>query len=222
MPRIARVTTAGYPHHVTQRGNNRETVFFDDEDRCFYKAKLRIFCESCRVDILSYCLMNNHIHLLALPMEEGSLTNCLGRTNLVYTQYINRKYRRSGRLWQNRFFSVIVDQDTYLWSVLRYIELNPVKAGIVDDPRDYQWSSCRATIEGKDDDLVKSPLNLSDREAYRLFLMERDSGIDEKIRRATSTGRPLGSTDFVESLEKLFARKLTAGRVGRPKMGKCP
>jgi len=229
MPRIARVTSPGYPHHITQRGNNREDVFFDDEDRSFYKSTLKSYCESCRVDILAYCLMSNHIHLLAVPLEESALACCVGRTNLLYTQYVNRKYRRSGRLWQNRFYSVIVDDDMYLWSVMRYIELNPVKAGIVKDPLAYPWSSCRATVGVIEDELVKSSLWLdtSERAAYGRFVMQQDLAMDEKIRRATSTGRPLGGVDFVEGLEKLLSRKLLVGKVGRPKkkqkeIGKCP
>lgn len=143
----------------------------------------------------------------------------MGRTNLLYTQYVNRKYRRNGRLWQNRFFSVIVGYDTYLWSVMRYIELNPVRAGIVKDPLAYPWSSCHATMEGTQDELITSTLRFdaSERAAYSRFLMQHDLVMDEKIRRATSSGRPLGSIDFVESLEQLLSRKLLAEKVGRPK-----
>jgi putative transposase len=104
MLRIARVTLPDYPHHVTQRGNNRATVFFDDEDRNFYLGTLKSYSDSYRVCILSYCLMDNHVHILAVPMETGGLARSIGRSNLLYTQYINRKYGRSGRLWQNRFF----------------------------------------------------------------------------------------------------------------------
>ncbi|MBN1664868.1 MAG: transposase [Deltaproteobacteria bacterium] len=219
MPRIARVTSPGYPHHITQRGNNREDVFFDDEDRGFYKSTLKSYCKSCRIDILSYCLMNNHIHLLAVPEEANSLSRCVGRTNLLYTQHVNRKYRRSGRLWQNRFFSVIVGDEIYLWSVMRYIELNPVKAGIVKDPLAYPWSSCRATVEGAQDELITSSLRFDapQRAAYSRFLRQQDLAMDGKIRRATSTGRPLGSVGFVEGLEQLLSRKLSAEKAGRPK-----
>ncbi len=219
MPRIARVTLPGYPHHVTQRGNNREDVFFDDKDRNFYKSTLKNYCDSCRVNILSYCLMSNHVHLLAVPLEEDALARCVGRTNLIYTQYVNRKYHRSGRLWQNRFYSSIVSDDIYLWSVMRYIEINPVKAGIVKDPLAYPWSSCRATVEGVEDELVKSSLwfDASERADYGRFLVRQDPAMDDKIRRATSTGRPLGSVDFVKSLENLLSRKLLVGKKGRPK-----
>jgi putative transposase len=163
--------------------------------------------------------MSNHIHLLAVPLEEDALARCVGRTNLLYTQYVNRKYHRSGRLWQNRFYSVIVDKDMYLWSVMRYIELNPVKAGIVKDPLAYPWSSCRATVEDMEDELIKSSLwfDASERMAYGRFLMQQDTAMDEKIRRATSTGRPLGSDSFVKGLEKLLSRKLLVEKVGRPK-----
>lgn len=219
MPRIARVTLPGYPHHVTQRGNNREDVFFDDKDRNFYKSTLKNYCDSCRVNILSYCLMSNHVHLLAVPLEEDALARCVGRTNLIYTQYVNRKYRRSGRLWQNRFYSSIVSDDIYLWSVMRYIEINPVKAGIVKDPLAYPWSSCRATVEGVEDELVKSSLwfDASERADYGRFLVRQELAMDDKIRRATSTGRPLGSVEFIESLEKLLSRKLLVGERGRPR-----
>jgi len=221
MPRIARVTLPGYPHHITQRGNNREDVFFDDEDRVFYRSTLKRYCEcdSCRVDIVSYCLMNNHVHLLAVPLEDDALARCVGRTNLLYTQYVNRKYQRSGRLWQNRFYSTIVDTDAYLWAVMRYIEFNPVKAGIVRNPVEYPWSSCRATVEGVNDELITSSMwfDTHDRAAYGRFVMQRDSAMDETIRRATSSGRPLGDAGFVEGLEKILSRKLVAGRRGRPR-----
>ena len=169
--------------------------------------------------------MNNHVHLLAVPMEAGSLTHSMGRTNLLYTQYMNRKYHRSGRLWQNRFFSAIVGDEIYLWSVMRYIERNPLKAGLVQDPLTYPWSSCRANVEGAQDELVKpsSWFDASEREAYFGFMMQQDSAMDDNIRRATSTGRPLGSTGFVKGLEMLLSRKLLSGKVGRPnKIGKCP
>ncbi len=102
MPRIARVVAAKYPHHITQRGNNRDDVYFDDEDRRYYLKVLDGYCEKTKVSIWSYCLMSNHVHLLAVPGRAESLALCIGRSNLMYTQYVNRKYNRSGRLWQNR------------------------------------------------------------------------------------------------------------------------
>ena len=121
MPRIARIIAPGYPHHVTQRGNNRATVFFDDEDRQTYLDIFANYAEKHSLQVWAYCLMENHIHLLVVPGSEESLARGVGLTNQVYTQYLNRKLGQSGRVWQNRFFSCIVDSQEYLWSVARYI-----------------------------------------------------------------------------------------------------
>ena len=131
MPRIARVCAVNYPHHITQRENNREDVFFDDEDKAFYLKTLSDYSKKWGLDIWAYCLMTNHVHILVTPEQEESLARGIGGTNLVYTQYINRKYKRSGRLWQNRFYSTIIEKEPYSWAVIRYIERNPVKTGLV-------------------------------------------------------------------------------------------
>jgi putative transposase len=140
----------------------------------------------------------------------------------MYTQHANRKYKRSGRLWQNRFFSTIVDTESYLWAVARYIEQNPVKSAIVTQPEDYLWSSCRANICGEDDRLVTSKgwLDEKDRGAYKIFLMQQDPVIDQKIRMNTSTGRPLGGGDFIAGLENKLCQKILPGKAGRPRKPK--
>jgi putative transposase len=222
MPRIARIIASHYPHHITQRGNNRADVFFDDEDKATYLSFLKDYCEKWNVEIWAYCLMTNHLHILAVPAAEGSLSRCIGRTNLLYTQHVNRKYKRSGRLWQNRFFSTIVDAESCLWAVARYIEQNPVKSAIVTRPEDYPWSSCRVNIGGQGDGLVtgKGWLDEKDREAYKIFLMQQDPVMDQKIRVSTSTGRPLGSEGFIGGLEKKLCRKILPGKAGRPRKPK--
>ncbi|SEM22795.1 putative transposase [Syntrophus gentianae] len=135
MPRIARIIAPHYPHHVTQRSNNRVDVFLDDEDKAKYLSLLKDYNERLAVDVWAYCLMTNHVHILAVPARNVSLSRCIGRTNLLYTQHVNRKYNRSGRLWQNRFFSTIIDtESSYLWAVARYIEQNPVKSALVTRP----------------------------------------------------------------------------------------
>ncbi len=219
MPRIARVTAPLYPHHVTQRGNNREDVFFDDADCSFYLEALKASAEKYPLRIWAYCLMSNHVHLLCVPEKEESLARCVGRTNLVYTQYFNRRYGRSGRLWQNRFFSVIVETEPYLWALCRYIEMNPVKAGLVLNPADFRWSSCRAHVDGRDDALLSSQgwLDDKDRRSYKQFLKREDAAMDDRIRRTTSTGRPLADEEFIEKLEASLSRKLLPGRAGRPR-----
>ncbi len=219
MPRIARVCVVGYPHHITQRGNNKERVFFDDEDRRFYFDLLRRYKEKYEIKILAYCLMGNHVHLLAVPEKETSLARGIGGTNLLYTQYINRKYNRSGRLWQNRFFSSIVEKEPYLWAVMRYIEQNPVRAKVVKRAEDYEWSSARTHILGMKDDLLSDESRFHEGEikSYREFLCEDDKEINGVIRRATSTGRPLGSERFIKKLEGILDRDIFPKKGGRPK-----
>lgn len=145
MPRIARIIAVGYPHHITQRGNNRATVFFDDEDRLTYMKLLGVYAQKHNLQIWAYCLMSNHIHLLVLPGNETSLARGVGLTNQVYTQYINRKMNQSGRIWQNRFFSCIVENDQYLWSVARYIECNPLKVGLAESAETFNGLALKHT-----------------------------------------------------------------------------
>ena len=184
-----------------------------------YLSILKDYCEKWAIEIWAYCLMTNHLHILAVPTAEESLSRCIGRTNLMYTQHANRKYKRSGRLWQNRFFSTIVDTESYLWAVARYIEQNPVKSALVTRPEDYPWSSCRVNISGQGCGLVtgKEWLDEKDRGAYKTFLMQQDPVIDQKIRNSTSTGRPLGSVDFLAGLENKLCRKILPGKAGRPR-----
>lgn len=222
MPRIARVCAVSYPHHITQRGNNRETVFFDDEDRKFYLKTLRKYSHKWGFEIWAYCLMTNHVHILAAPQKEDSLARGIGGTNLVYTQYINRKYKRSGRLWQNRFYSAIVEEEPYLWAIARYIEQNPVRAKLIKKAEDYKWSSAKAHATGMRDDILygKGWLGEKELETYRDFLRGEDKEAEKLIRKSTSTGRPLGTERFIKSLEKLLDRGLLPKKAGRPKKKK--
>ena len=222
MPRIARVIAAEYPHHITQRGNNRADVFFDDEDKEYYLQTLKKYGEKYHVKIWAYCLIANHVHILAVPEYEESLAWCVGRTNLLYTQYVNRKYKRSGRLWQNRFFSTIVEAESYLWAVVRYIEKNPMKSKLVKKPEDYKWSSCKSNISGESNGQLSEQgwLDEKDRDTYRQFLMQQDPESEQKIRHATSTGRPLGSEGFMKKLELKLLRRILPGKAGRPKKDK--
>ncbi len=222
MPRIARVCVIDYPHHITQRGNNRESAFFDNEDREFYLKALSRYSQQWEFDIWAYCLMTNHVHILSVPRRKESLARGMGSTNLVYTQHINRKYKRSGRLWQNRFFSAIVEDETYLWAVVRYIERNPVRVGLVQRAEDYKWSSCKAHVSGFKDSILtgKGWLEGDNVQAYREFLRNDDKEIEKSIRNATTTGRPLGSVSFTQLLEKKLGRSLLPKKAGRPKKKK--
>ena len=226
MPRIARVIATEYPHHITQRGNNRAIVFFDDEDRLTYLKLLAVYAEKHHFQIWAYCLMNNHIHLLAVPETETSLARGIGLTNQVYTQYLNRKLNQSGRIWQNRFFSCVVENNQYLWAVARYIERNPLKVGLMEKAETYRWSSANAHITGASDNLLGTTLWLSPQEqsAYAEFVVAEDEETDNAIRRATRTGRPFGSESFVDLLEFQLQQPLKAKRRGRPfkTNGECP
>ncbi|MBE9536503.1 MAG: transposase [Proteobacteria bacterium] len=219
MPRIARICAVNHPHHVTQRGNNKTDVFFDDEDRQFYLGTLKQYSRKWSLDIWAYCLMTNHVHILAVPRSDDSLSKGVGRTNLVYTQYINRKYGRGGRLWQNRFFSTIVDRENYLWAVARYIENNPVRAGLVQTADDYRWSSCPAHVSEIADGLLAGSrwLSADERKSYREFLMDGSGGEENIIRKATSAGRPLGGLEFVEKIGRVVGRDLVPMKPGRPR-----
>ena len=222
MPRIARVCAEGYPHHITQRGNNKETVFFDNEDRVNYLEVLRRYRNKYGIKTIAYCLMGNHVHILAAPEKKTSLARGIGGTNLLYTQYINRKYKRSGRLWQNRFFSAIVEEEPYLWAVIRYIERNPVRAKLVKKAEEYPWSSARVHVLGIKDDVLSDESWFDEKEmkSYRKFIKEEDTEIEASIRKATSTGRPLGREIFIKKLEKMLGQDIFPKKGGRPRSKK--
>jgi putative transposase len=219
MPRIARAVASGLPHHIIQRGNNRGDVFLDKEDRERYLSLLKKYSDKWDAPILVYCLMSNHVHLLARPKTEESLYKMMQGITLCYTQSINRKYRRTGRLWESRYHSCIVDKERYLWSVSRYIEQNPVRAKMVKKVEDYPYSSSRAHILGLRDEVLGEELfEEQQRKDYKAFIR---AGILEKemqsIRYSTRTGRPFGSEPFVRKLEKKFDRKFLLLSPGRPK-----
>jgi len=226
MPRIARIIAPGYPHHLTQRGNNRAMVFFDDEDRQTYLKLLAGYARKHALQIWAYCLMDNHVHLLAVPETETALARGIGLTNQVYTQYLNRKLNQSGRVWQNRFFSCLVENEQYLWAVGRYIERNPLKVGLAKSAEAYRWSSAKAHLTGADDAVLSSTswLDPSERAAYSEFVLDENDEVDEAIRKATRTGRPFGSESFVDMLEIRLNQTFRPKRAGRPrkKYGECP
>jgi putative transposase len=222
MPRIARAVAPGYPHHITQRGTNRDDVFFDGDDRARYLELLANFSRKHAIGIWAYCLMTNHVHLLAVPSEPAGLARAFGLTNLLYTQYLNAKRKRSGRIWQNRFFSCIVGEDRYLWSVARYIETNPVRAGMVRRAEEYPWSSARAHLCGQDDPVLTGTFFPANAQSdYADFVRQSPTaGLAREIRGATSTGRPYASDAATARLEVLLDRVLHTGQPGRPKLGK--
>jgi putative transposase len=153
MARIARFAVAGLPHHVTQRGNRREPVFFGEEDYELYRDLLAGQCRRQGVACWAYCLLPNHVHLILVPDREEALGRALGETHRRYSSVVNARLRVTGHLFQSRFGSVVMDED-HLMAAARYVALNPVRAGLAARAEDWRWSSARAHLEGRDDGLV--------------------------------------------------------------------
>lgn len=189
----------GVAHHVTQRGTDRQCVFFAQRDRQVYLDLLAEQARLSKVRILAYCLMTNHIHLVAVPEEETSLALCMQRVHGRYAQYLNARRSRCGHLWQNRFCSCPLDE-RHLWAALRYVELNPVRAGMVKLAWEHRWSSAAAHLGQRD---ASRTLDLGfwtgaggAARWQELLTHEEDAGILKKLRHATYAGRPLGSEEF--------------------------
>jgi putative transposase len=222
MSRQARVVAEAVPHHVTQRGNNRQDIFFTDDDRRFYLAMLREKSELFGLSILGYCLMTNHVHVIGVPRHFHSLAKALGQAHWRYAMYFNRRYRRSGHLWQNRYYSSPLGP-SHLLTALAYVDLNPFRAGLVGDPAEYPWSSARAHLSGADrhrllDEWEWSESNL--RAGWGETLRAGTSAAaDEALRHATANGLALGDDTFVAALEQSAGRRLRAQRRGRPRLG---
>ena len=220
MARLARVVIPGMPHHVTQRGNRRQQTFFHDEDYAAYLELMAQWCRAEGVEIWAYCLMPNHSHLIAVPSSAPGLARAVGEAHRRYTRRINFREKWRGYLWQGRFASFVMDEP-YLLAAARYVEMNPVRAGLVARPGEWRWSSARAHLSGGDDGLVKvAPLLalVSDWEQLlHSALGEEDL---EELRRHGRTGRPLGDTTFLERLETLVGRILKPQKGGRPKKEK--
>jgi len=214
MARIARVVVPGIPHHITQRGNRRMQTFFNNHD---YQAYVRLMAEWCRefqVKVWAYCLMPNHVHMIAVPEREDSLRRAIAEAHRRYTRVVNFRERWRGHLWQGRFASFPMDEK-YLLAAARYVELNPVRAGLVEDPCAWRWSSAAAHVNGEDDTLVVvSPLRGMVGN-WRDFLDRKDEQKEfELVRRHERTGRPLGEEGFIEGLERLLQRTLRPQKRG--------
>jgi len=219
MPRAARIVAPGIPHHVTQRGNNRQPVFFVDDDRRMYLKTLAQQAARHAVKVLGYCLMDNHVHLIVVPKRADSLARAVGRTHWLYSQYINRLHGRSGHLWQNRFYSNAMD-DLHCLLAMRYVERNPLRSGVCRIARRYPWSSAAAHCGEKD------PAGLLDEASWN-ELWGRKNWEEElagdlsdadlsRLRRSWHTGRPLAGDKFISKLEHALGRRLRALPAGRP------
>ena len=220
MPRIARVVVPGVLHHVTQRGNNRQDVFLTDGDREFYLGLLRKRSVQYGLEVLGYCLMTNHVHLLVRPQTADAMAQALGRTHFIYAQRFNTEHSRSGHLWQARFYSCPAEETTLL-AIMRYIEQNPVRARIVPHAWEYPWSSAALHVGRQKDSGMIDAASWANQIApaeWRTLLQEaEDEGRVTEIRRRTMIGRPLGSPEFVSEVEATLDRQLAYRRPGRPR-----
>ena len=209
MPRQPRYDLPGLPQHVIQRGNNRQAVFFDEED------------------CVRYLVMTNHVHLLVTPNERGGISRLMQGLGRRYVAYVNGRYRRSGTLWEGRYKASLVDEEAYLLACMRYIELNPVRAAMVDHPGDYRWSSYADNAQGLDTTVRVTPheryialgKNVSLRQqAYReLFRRSLAAELVHEIRQATNSCLVLGNERFQQMIASVTGQKTTLGKAGRPR-----
>jgi len=225
MPRRPRIVLPNIPLHLIQRGNNRQVCFIADEDYRFYLDWLAEYATGTGCHIHAYVLMSNHVHLLvSSPYGEavGKMMKALGQR---YVQYINRTYRRSGTLWEGRYRSCLTQAERYLLTCQRYIELNPVRAGMVAHPAEYRWSSYRTNAQGESSSLIVAhdvykalgQDAASRQAAYReLFRYELEPGLVDEIRKATNGNFALGNTRFAEQVAAELGRRVVRAKRGRP------
>ncbi|KRW66618.1 transposase [Pseudomonas sp. TTU2014-105ASC] len=226
MPRRPRLVLPNVPLHLIQRGNNRQACFVADEDFAFYLDWLHEYADKTGCRVHAYVLMTNHVHLLVSAehaQAPGALMKALGQR---YVQYFNRTYRRSGTLWEGRYRSCLTQAEEYLLACQRYIELNPVRARMVEHPAEYRWSSYRTNAQGEASELIEphevflalGSEPVSRQASYReLFRHELEPGLIDEIRRVTNGNFALGSTRFCSEVAILLGRRVRPGDAGRPR-----
>jgi len=222
MPRQARIVIPGIAHHVTQRGNNQQDIFFVENDRRVFLKYLKESANQFQLSVTAYCLMTNHVHIVVTPGQENSLSKALGRTHLMYAQYVHKLHGRSGHFWQSRYYSCPMDEE-HAHNAIAYIELNPVRAGIQRSAWQYPWSSAAYHCGMGDDPsgMLHQSEWLADMTpaAWKETLSnisENESTLDS-IRTHTRTGQPLGSETFLSRLETDIGRPMRPRPRGRPK-----
>lgn len=224
MARQPRFTIPGIPQHIIQRGNNREPCFYAEEDYSRYRDDLIEAAKKNQANIHAYVFMTNHVHLLATPQHEHSITHMMQDLGRKYVRYINHTYKRTGTLWEGRFKASLVDSDTYLLTCMRYIELNPVRANMVSHPGEYRWSSYACNANGKNDALISPHLLYTELDkdtvqrqfAYReLFRMHLEADQIHSIRDALNQQLVLGRDDFKDKIEKMTNQQVRPKPLGR-------
>lgn len=226
MARQPRLTVPGYPHHVIQRGNNRQPIFVDDADREKLLGLLAEHAQRTRTSVHAYVLMDNHVHLLLTPEAVDGISQMMQAVGRSYVRHFNDRHGRSGTLWEGRYRSSLIETDRYLLACMAYIDLNPVRAGMVADPARFPWSSHGHYIGQRLDKLV-TPHALvwglgntpfAREVAYRdLVQAGLSAPQQEALTRSVVTGWSLGSPAFLQSIEQRTERRLVPGRAGRPR-----
>ena len=216
MPRVARVVLPGYPHHITHRGNYKQIVFEQPDDYIFYSNLVKKYFPKYGLDILCYVLMPNHVHFILIPEVKDALAKGLNVTQMIYAQYINEKHSTQGHLWSSRFYSCILDP-AHLYRAVRYVERNPVRAKLVKKAWDWQWSSAKEHVFGEKGIVpLVEVAKFIDVDNWGKYLSQEDEEYNEKLRKHTRTGKPIGDKSFVEKLETIFGRRFSS-ELGRPK-----
>ena len=215
MSRLARIVVPGVAHHVTQRGNRREAIFFEDGDQEVYRDLLGEQARKYDVGVWAYCLMPNHVHLILTPSDETGLGRAVGEAHRRYTNFVNARGRWTGHLFQSRFSSVAMDED-HLIAAVRYVSLNPVRARLVARADAWPWSSVGAHLAGVDDSLVRVRPVLDRVERFAdLLQTDADDAAFRPLRASESTGRPVGNADFIADLECRLGRPIAKRAAGR-------
>jgi len=225
MPRPNRICIPDLPHHVVQRGNNKGATFYSQWDYAFYLDSLAEASNKFCVDVHAYVLMTNHVHLLVTPHSSDGLSLMMQALGRRFVSYFNKKHGRTGTLWEGRFKCSVVDTDVYCLACYRYIELNPLRAGLVRNPVDYQWSSYRHNASGHTNTLITphaSYLELDTTAPIRRSLYQAlvASSVDHEylddFRHGIRKGLPVGNNEFRAGIERKLGNRLGSGKIGRP------
>lgn len=218
MPRIARVVHPGLPYHVTHRGNHKARVFLERDDPVTYLRLVRSSARRHRLAVWAYCLMPNHVHLIVVPAAQDSMARTIRRAHGRYALLVHRREGWTGHLWANRHFSSPLDE-AHLWAAVRYVETNPVRAGLATRAEEYEWSSARAHTGAIADPILDParPFPGTIENWGRWLRGDDDADKIEVIRRNTATGRPSGTKEFVRDLETKLGRRLEPRGPGRPR-----
>ena len=215
MARLARAVFPGHPHHVTQRGNGRAQTFFSDQDYALYRDLLATHCAAAGVEVWSWVLMPNHVHLILVPQDQAVLSRALSAVHRRYAGHVHARLQRTGHFWQGRFGCVAMDE-AHLAAALPYVMLNPVRARLVDRATDWRWSSVHALLDGTEDGVTMvAPIRERWPDLAALLAAGEDEAMSTRLRRAETIGRPIGGAAFLEGLERDSGRTLIPAKRGR-------